>query len=65
MPSFGGKIPDAQIWQITAYVRSMSGQASSDAAPSRSEHMHNKPPEQSKDPEKPTDASQPPSTERP
>jgi cytochrome c oxidase cbb3-type subunit 3 len=24
MPSWGGKIPDEQIWQITAYVRSMS-----------------------------------------
>ena len=25
MPSFAGKIPDDQIWQIAAYVRSMSG----------------------------------------
>jgi cytochrome c oxidase cbb3-type subunit III len=24
MPAWGGKIPDAQIWQIAAYVRSMS-----------------------------------------
>jgi cytochrome c oxidase cbb3-type subunit III len=24
MPSWGGKIPDEQLWQITAYVRSMS-----------------------------------------
>ena len=24
MPSWGGKIPDEQIWQIAAYVRSMS-----------------------------------------
>ena len=24
MPSWGGKIPDQQIWQIAAYVRSMS-----------------------------------------
>lgn len=28
MPSFGGKIPDDQIWQIAAYVRTMSGNAS-------------------------------------
>ena len=25
MPSFGGKIPDYQVWQLVAYVRSMSG----------------------------------------
>jgi cytochrome c oxidase cbb3-type subunit 3 len=24
MPAWGGKIPDQQIWQIAAYVRSMS-----------------------------------------
>ena len=27
MPSFRGKIPDDQIWQIAAYVRTMSGNA--------------------------------------
>jgi cytochrome c oxidase cbb3-type subunit 3 len=27
MPSFGGKIPDDQIWQIAAYVRTLSGNA--------------------------------------
>ena len=25
MPAFGGRIPDEQVWQIVAYVRSMSG----------------------------------------
>ena len=24
MPTWGGKIPDEQLWQISAYVRSMS-----------------------------------------
>ena len=33
MPSFRGKIPDDQIWQIAAYVRSMSGNVPKDAAP--------------------------------
>src|SRR5215207_5357651 len=33
MPSFRGKIPDYQVWQIGAFVRSMSGQVPSDAAP--------------------------------
>jgi cytochrome c oxidase cbb3-type subunit 3 len=27
MPSFAGKIPDDQIWQIAAYVRTLSGNA--------------------------------------
>ena len=39
MPSFRGKLPDYQIWQITAYVRSMSGQASTDALPGRNDDM--------------------------
>ncbi|HEX2135761.1 MAG TPA: c-type cytochrome [Microvirga sp.] len=40
MPSFRGKIPDDQIWQIAAYVRSMSGNAPKAAAPARNDHMH-------------------------
>lgn len=39
MPNFGGKIPDYQIWEIVAYVRSMSGQLPTDVAPSRSDEM--------------------------
>jgi cytochrome c oxidase cbb3-type subunit III len=54
MPSFSDKIPDSQMWQIVAYVRSMSGQVSKDAAPGRSDHMSGKKPEQSKEKEKPT-----------
>jgi cytochrome c oxidase cbb3-type subunit III len=39
MPSFSGKIPEFQVWEIVAYVRSMSGQLPKDVAPSRSDHM--------------------------
>jgi cytochrome c oxidase cbb3-type subunit 3 len=39
MPSFGGKLPDYQVWELVAYVRSMSGQLPSDVAPSRSDQM--------------------------
>jgi cytochrome c oxidase cbb3-type subunit III len=53
MPSFSDKIPDSQMWQIVAYVRSMSGQVTKDAAPGRSDHMSGKKPEQSKEKEKP------------
>jgi cytochrome c oxidase cbb3-type subunit III len=39
MPSFAGKLPDYQVWELVAYVRSMSGQLPSDVAPSRSDQM--------------------------
>lgn len=45
MPSFSGKIPDSQMWEIAAYVRSLSGQVPKDAATSRSDHMSGPPPE--------------------
>jgi cytochrome c oxidase cbb3-type subunit III len=45
MPSFGGHIPDDQVWQIVAYVRSMSGQLRKDVAPSRSDGLYAGPPE--------------------
>ena len=40
MPSFGGHIPEDQVWQIVAYVRSMSGQLRKDVAPSRSDTLY-------------------------
>ncbi len=45
MPSFRGRIPDYQIWQIVAYVRSMSGQLPPTVAPARSDNMNVKKPE--------------------
>jgi cytochrome c oxidase cbb3-type subunit III len=39
MPSFAGHISDDQLWQIVAYVRSMSGQLRTDVAPSRSDGL--------------------------
>ena len=39
MPSFGNKIPVQQVWQLVAYVQSMSGQVPIDALPGRSDHM--------------------------
>lgn len=44
MPSFGDKIPEEQIWQIAAYVRSMSGNVDRLAAPSRSDRIRSTPP---------------------
>ncbi len=39
MPSFGGKIPEQQVWQLVAYVQSLSGDVSKDAAPTRNDDM--------------------------
>lgn len=44
MPSFRERIPDAQIWQIAAYVRALSGNVPKSAAPSRGETIHATPP---------------------
>jgi cytochrome c oxidase cbb3-type subunit 3 len=65
MPSFRGKLPDYQVWQIAAYVRSMSGQVPSDAAPSRDDDMQYKKPENTKDKEQPKNSSLSKSEEMP
>lgn len=44
MPSFKGRMSDQQVWQLVAYVRSLSGLQPMDAAPSRPDHMAVKPP---------------------
>ena len=46
MPSFRNKIPEYQVWQLVAYVRSMSGQVAKDVAPGRPDHMSSRPVEQ-------------------
>jgi cytochrome c oxidase cbb3-type subunit 3 len=48
MPSFRGKLTNNQVWQLVAYVRSMSGLTSKDAAPGRDDHMQIGPPENSR-----------------
>ncbi len=39
MPSFGGKIPIQQVWQLVAYVRALGGLARIDVAPGRPDSM--------------------------
>jgi cytochrome c oxidase cbb3-type subunit 3 len=65
MPAFHGKLPDYQVWQLAAYVRSLSGQASKDAAPGRNDDMQVKEPENSREKEKKVSSSVPSSAERP
>jgi cytochrome c oxidase cbb3-type subunit 3 len=39
MPAFASRIPDDQVWQLVAYVRSMSGQVRADVAPTRGDSL--------------------------
>jgi cytochrome c oxidase cbb3-type subunit III len=47
MPSFRGKLGDAQVWQLVAYVRSMSGLLAKDVASGRNDDMQVRSQEQS------------------
>jgi cytochrome c oxidase cbb3-type subunit 3 len=60
MPSFGGKLPNYQVWELVAYVRSMSGQLPSDVAPSRSDTMPVAKAEQARQKEHPSDENEQP-----
>ncbi len=42
MPSFGARIPEAQIWKIVAYVRSLGGNEPMAATGARTDHMEKK-----------------------
>jgi cytochrome c oxidase cbb3-type subunit 3 len=53
MPAFGSRLSDQQVWQIAAYVRSLSGRARSDVAPVRDDHMAVRPPPSRTKPEPP------------
>jgi cytochrome c oxidase cbb3-type subunit 3 len=65
MPSFRFKIPDNEVWQLAAYVRSMSGQVAKDAAPARSDHLQGKPAESSTETSPIKDSTLPKSAEMP
>lgn len=43
MPAWGGRIPEYQIWQIVAYVRSMNGQQPTSATPTRPDMIETNP----------------------
>jgi cytochrome c oxidase cbb3-type subunit III len=60
MPSFRGRIPEDQVWQIAAYVRSMSGQLRKDVAPSRNDSMNAGPSENRRARAEPKDGGTPP-----
>jgi len=54
MPAFRNRIPDYQVWELVAYVRSLSGQLPRGVSPERPDHMNYKPSEQSTPKQPPT-----------
>jgi cytochrome c oxidase cbb3-type subunit 3 len=60
MPSFRGKITDEQIWQLAAYVLSLSGQVAADVAPGRNDDMLPHEPENAIQPMVPFNGGSPP-----
>jgi len=65
MPSFGGHIPENEVWELVAYVRSLSGLASSGAAPNRADAMQVKKPENNAEEQKPVEAAPSGASEHP
>jgi cytochrome c oxidase cbb3-type subunit III len=53
MPSFGGHVSTQQIWQLVAYVQSMSGQVPITAAPGRNDDLMAGLPESRRSPQAP------------
>ena len=60
MPAFKGRIPDAEIWKIVAYVRSMSGLTRQDARSSRADEMQTTPAQSLTKPATPSQKGSPP-----
>jgi len=44
MPSWKGRLTEQQVWQLAAYVRSLSGQLRKDAVGARADELSNTPP---------------------
>lgn len=60
MPAWRGKLTDQQVWQIAAYVRTLSGQERKDAVGARADEVSNTPPQTQtrREPLKPADSDQ-------
>jgi cytochrome c oxidase cbb3-type subunit 3 len=59
MPSFKGKLPNQQVWEIVAYVRSMNGLGGTTVSSARDDHMNLSPNLAIRSPQKPKNATAP------
>ena len=60
MPAYRGRIPEDQLWQLAAYVRSLSGLAPQDGAPNRDDALLTRTPESFSDKQAPRQVALPP-----
>jgi cytochrome c oxidase cbb3-type subunit 3 len=60
MPSWRNKLTNQQIWQLAAYVRTLSGQEPKDVVSARADELSNTPPQTQtkREPVKPADSAQ-------
>ena len=60
MPAWRGKLTEQQIWQLAAYVRTLSGQERKDAVGARADEVSNTPPQTQtkREPLRPSDSAQ-------
>ena len=65
MPAFGNRIVPSQIWELVAYVRSMSGQGGKAARPNRNDEMEVRAAEAQTTTQKPILAAPPPTVTPP
>jgi cytochrome c oxidase cbb3-type subunit III len=65
MPSFRGKLTSDQVWQLVAYVRTMSGMEGADVRSGRSDHMSGPPVEQGLEHPTPKQSFLPPASQTP
>jgi cytochrome c oxidase cbb3-type subunit 3 len=56
MPSFQNRLTEQQVWQLVAYVRSLSGQLRKDVEPGRRDSMSSRLTPQSTPPERPVNS---------
>jgi len=59
MPSFHDRLTGQQMWQLAAYIRSLSGLAPKDVVPSRGDQMSSKAPITQRSPDKPAEPREP------
>jgi cytochrome c oxidase cbb3-type subunit 3 len=62
MPAYRGRLNEMQVWQLVAYVESLTGRLSRDALPARNDHLSARPGEQSLPPLPATQSTVPPAS---
>ena len=65
MPAWGGRLSNQQVWQLVAYVRTLSGMQRKDVRPGRRDGMLGKESEHRRTPRTPTPPPAPPASVQP